>query len=156
MKRPTIEWGTIFHWYLNCRFLYTSFSIILEELTQEIEFLLSKKVVILSSHPEAWEESRVVSSCLWIIPASNILSSESPSESHFPVANGPVLVYLDGSVARFGQESVATHPFSTHTDRDGSDENESMWHVWFAPLKGAFISLLQESNPKTHIVNKWN
>lgn len=31
----------------------------LEELTQEIEFLPLKKVVITSSLPEVWEESRV-------------------------------------------------------------------------------------------------
>ena len=80
-----------------------------------------------------------MSSCLWIIPASNILSSESPSESHSPVANGPVLVYLDGSVAGFAQEIVATHPFSTHTDWDWSilvtgshvvlDPVSLYWHV---------------------------
>lgn len=41
------------------------------------------------------------------ISASDMPSSESPAEPHSSVANGPTLVYLDGSDTGFGQENMA-------------------------------------------------
>ena len=49
------------------------------------------------------------------ISASYIPSSEAPPDSYSSVASGPILVYVGGSDARFGQD-MATQPVSILTE----------------------------------------